>query len=225
MTPAATHAATHGATIPRRVSGPTRRRRVQHAEPALLGRFGELADSRLLERLTRGRGWIALIGVMLLGLVFVQVSMLRLNTGIGHDVATAGKLERANQQLRNTVADLAATDRVAAAAQREGMVMPAAGAVHYLDAGKSSADAAARGISAPAPVQQQPLTTTTSTAAAVGTTATPVTAAGVTPVVQPQTTVTPQQTTVTPQQQDPVTAQQPDPTALAASNGGVAAAP
>jgi cell division protein FtsL len=137
---------------PRRSSGPTRR-----TAPRLIDRAAGVADARLLDRLIRGRAWIALVGVMLMGLVFVQVSMLQLNTGIARDVAGASQLERDNQQLRNTVATLGAGDRIETYAQRLGMVMPAAGQVRYLNASRASAQAAAAGISAPAPVAQQPL--------------------------------------------------------------------
>jgi hypothetical protein len=237
MTPVASTAAasrTGRVAVPRRVSGPVRRRAAPAARatlgPQLLRRAAELADARLLARLVRGRAWIAVIGVMLMGLVFVQVSMLRLNTGIGRDVATAASLERANQQLRNTVAGLGAGDRIASAAQKLGMVMPAAGPVHYLTAGAASADAAVRGISAPDPVTQQPASPS---AVAPATTA-PVTPA-VTPVggvataapVTPATTAPP----VTPvtQQPPPVTQQPPattaPPTAVAAATGGAAPGP
>lgn len=232
MTPvASTAAATRGRHVtiprgPRRVSGPARRRPAPPPTtlgPRLLRRTAELADARLLERLVRGRGWIAVIGVMLMGLVFVQVSMLQLNTGIGRDVETAAKLERSNQLLRNTVADLGASDRVTAAAQKYGMVMPTAGDVRYLRAGAAGPDAAVRGISAPAPVVQQ---STTPVTPATGVTPT---ATGVTPAttgVTPTGTATPSTTTAPVTETQPqVAATTPSTTAVAASTGGAAPTP
>jgi hypothetical protein len=90
---------------PRRVSGPaprTRRapapaagRRAGAADPLavrLLRRARLLADSRLLDRLVRGQLWIPLVAVGLMGIVFMQVSMLKLNAGIGRAVQTASTL-------------------------------------------------------------------------------------------------------------------------------------
>src|SRR4051794_426802 len=77
---------------PRRVSGPARRPTAAPAPRALpLGarlrtRVRELPDARLLDRLIRGRAWIVLIGVLLMGIVVMQVSLLKLNTGIGRAV-------------------------------------------------------------------------------------------------------------------------------------------
>jgi cell division protein FtsL len=93
-------------------------------------------DAPVLDRLTRGRAWIALIAAGLIGIVFMQVSLLRLNTGIGRSIQKAQALERQNAQLRDTVAQLASGDRIQTAAQRSGMMMPAADAFHYLDAGR-----------------------------------------------------------------------------------------
>jgi hypothetical protein len=181
---------------PRRSSGPARR-----TAPRLIDRAAGVADARLLDRLIRGRAWIALVGVMLMGLVFVQVSMLQLNTGIARDVAGAGQLERDNQQLRNTVATLGAGDRIETYAQRLGMVMPAAGQVRYLNASRASAQAAAAGISAPAPVAQQPLADgTVPTAADTAATTTPTTV-DQTSVAPPAGTSDPTASAATTQQQ------------------------
>ncbi len=241
MTPVATTAAAASRSgriavprAPRRVSGPARR--PAQTSP-LLQRAAALADARLLDRLIRGRAWIAVIGVMLMGLVFVQVSMLQLNTGISRDVATAAQLERSNQNLRNTVSELGAGDRIATAAQKLGMVMPTAGEVHYLQAGRTSTDAAVRGISAPAPVQQQPLVAeaTTPTPAATPL-AGAATAGAATPAVTQQAAPVTQQA-LPATQQAPVTQQQAPaagttvtpaatsstPTAAAATSSGGAA--
>lgn len=195
-TVAHTPTARRAVTVPRRTSGPVRR-----AAPTFAQRATAVADARLLDRLIRGRAWIAVIGVMLMGLVFVQVSMLRMNTGIGRDVATAAQLERSNQALRNTVATLASGDRIEAGAARLGMVMPAAGQVHYLRAGEATARTAAGAVIAPKPVVQQPApVTTTVTPAATATTA-GATTASATPTattVTPATTATPATTTATP---------------------------
>jgi hypothetical protein len=102
---------------PRRVSGPGRaarpprggapatRRRTQFAA-GLVARLRALPDSRLLDRLVRGRGWIAIVGVGLIGIVFLQVSLLNLNAGISRAVAAAETLERQNAMLRESISEL-----------------------------------------------------------------------------------------------------------------------
>lgn len=108
---------------------------------------------RTLDRLLRGRAWIALLTALLLGIVFMQVHMLKLNAGISRAVETAGTLERQNAQLRQQVSQLGASDRIEDAAAQLGMTMPAPGSVRYLDAGDVEVDAkrAASTMTAPDP--------------------------------------------------------------------------
>lgn len=192
---------------PRRVSGPARRYRpVAPARPAPLAqrvarRAAAVPDARFLDRLIRGRAWIGLVGVMLMGLVFLQVSLLQLNTGIGRAVQSAATLERANQDLRTRNATLDATERVQQVAQDLGMVMPAAGQVRYLRAGAATPAAAAAGLSAPAPVLQQstvPAPVPQATPAVGAPAAAPVATTATGPAVQPPAptqTAAPAQTT------------------------------
>jgi hypothetical protein len=175
---------------PRRVSGPAARpRRGEDARtrrPAaatdpfifrVLRGTQQLADSRLLDRLIRGRLWIPLVAAGLMGIVFMQVSMLKLNAGIGRAVQSSSTLERQNAQLRADVSRLESGGRIVGAAHELGMVVPADGTTHYVTAaGRAQAlDAARRMV----PADQQALAraqaataqTATAAAAAVGTTA------------------------------------------------------
>src|SRR3954447_13666847 len=52
------------------------------APPGALARLRRVPDARVLDRLLRGRAWIPLVAVGLLGIVFMQVSLLKLNAGI-----------------------------------------------------------------------------------------------------------------------------------------------
>src|SRR5215213_4384436 len=88
---------------PRRVSGPVRRP-VPVGPPARgrTGAFERLAripDHRIVDRLLRSRLCIWVIGIMLGGIVFMQVSLLRMNTGISRAVATQQTFERQNATL------------------------------------------------------------------------------------------------------------------------------
>lgn len=148
--------------IPRRVSGPARGR----ARPAMARRPDQrpevvaaarvvatarfvraLPDRPVVGRLVRGQGWIAVLGFLLIGIVAMQVSLLKLNAGIGRDVERAGNLERRNGELRAEVSRLSSGERIQARAAALGMVMPRPGAVAYVVAKpRSRGSAAARAV-------------------------------------------------------------------------------
>ena len=134
---------------PRRVSGPTRTRpaAATTAPGILVGAAGlarTLPDSRALDRLIRGRTWVAVIAVALIGIVAMQVHMLGLNAGIGRAVEKATTLEQQNTALRLEVSRLGSGDRIAAEAQQLGLVMPNAGEVRYTDVHATDATRAAK---------------------------------------------------------------------------------
>src|SRR4051812_49660177 len=108
----------------------------------LVERLKGLPDHRVVDRLLRGRAWICLIGVALMGIVAMQVSLLKLNSGISRAVETSSTLERQNSDMEADIARLAAGERIRAAAERRGMVTPAAGDVHYLRVRPGAGDAA-----------------------------------------------------------------------------------
>jgi len=134
---------------PRRVSGPSRTRpaAATTAPGILVGAAGlarTLPDSRALDRLIRGRTWVAVIAVALIGIVAMQVHMLGLNAGIGRAVEKATTLEQENTTLRLEVSRLGSGDRIATEAQQLGLVMPNAGEVRYTDVTPADAARAAR---------------------------------------------------------------------------------
>jgi hypothetical protein len=144
-----THGGRRGAVAPRhprRVSGPVVRRPVPvpagRAVPlprhgggtGVFERLRALPEHRIVDRLLRGRAWIWLIGVMLGGIVAMQVSLLGLNAGISRAVEQSGALERENADLEASVAQLSSGERIQAAALAEGMLTPPAGEVAYLGA-------------------------------------------------------------------------------------------
>ena len=191
MTPPATAAATghRSRTVrrgpapraPRRVSGPTRPPRAALAgagtvvaRPPLSLRLGRRAmrvgDARVLDRLVRGRAWIAIVAAALIGIVFMQVSMLKLNAGVSRAVTAADTLERQNSTLRADISKLDSGERVQDAAANLGMTTRAAGDVHYLDAARASAARAAASIKPPNPVAPvAPVAPALGSAAASGT--------------------------------------------------------
>src|SRR5918999_1220528 len=126
----------------RRLSGPIARPLPAVALPAparrgttgVFERLRALPEHRVVDRLLRGRAWIWLIGLMLGGIVAMQVSLLKLNSGISASVEQAATLERRNAALETEVAKLGAGERIQQTAAEEGMVAPPAGDVEYLTA-------------------------------------------------------------------------------------------
>jgi hypothetical protein len=187
----------------RRVSGPLRplpvaapAGAVRRGSTGVFERIRALPETRLVDGLLRGRAWIWLIGVLLGGIVAMQVSLLKLNAGISRAVTTASTLERQNADFEAQIARLSSGDRVRDTALAEGMVTPAPGTIEFLrarpdrDAKRAAhrmeppSDAAAaimaNGGLEPG-VLAAPVTTTTDPAATVDTT---------TALVAPETTVT-----------------------------------
>jgi hypothetical protein len=140
---------------PRRISGPVARPApvgppIRRGSTGVFERLRALPETRVVDGLLRGRAWIWVIGLLLGGIVAMQVSLLKLNAGISRAVTTAGTLERQNADIETDIAKLSSGERVRAAAAREGMVMPQAGAVDYLSArGDRDATLAARRMQPP----------------------------------------------------------------------------
>jgi hypothetical protein len=125
---------------PRRVSGPLRPlpsaapapRPVRRGSTGVFERIRAMPDHRAVDGLLRSRAWIWLIGILLGGIVAMQVSLLKLNSGISRAVTTVGTLERQNAGLEASIARLSSGERIRTTAIEEGMVTPSAGAVEFL---------------------------------------------------------------------------------------------
>jgi hypothetical protein len=135
------HAAVRTRTAPlhpRRVSGPSRRLApaapVPHRHTGVFERISRIPDHRVVDRVLRSRGVIWLIGLLLGGIVAMQVSLLRMNSGISRAVQTQSTLEKSNMALQSSIAELTSGERVTAAAAGGQMVDPPAGQTRYLTA-------------------------------------------------------------------------------------------
>jgi hypothetical protein len=121
---------------PRRVSGPLRPQPVgapiRRGATGVFERLRALPEHRLVDRLLRGRIWIWLIGVLLGGIVAMQVSLLKLNAGISRAVTTTATLERQNAGLDAEIARLSSSERIRDAAAAKGMITPPVGSVAFL---------------------------------------------------------------------------------------------
>jgi cell division protein FtsL len=172
------------------------------ARPPLAMRLGTRAmrvgDARVLDRLVRGRAWIALVAVALMGIVFMQVSLLKLNAGISRAVTAADTFDRQNSSLREEISKLDSGERIQAVAAKLGMVTPAAGDVHYLDGRGADGARAAASIKPPKPVTASAPPAATTTAPAAVTTTTPTPAAAPTATAASATTSAPATTNAAP---------------------------
>jgi cell division protein FtsL len=127
---------------PRRVSGPARRpagRSAPVATPVerglvlgLLEAVGSLASHGAIDRLIRGRVWIAVIAFALIGIVTLQLLVLQLNANIGRALVRAAQLQQGNAALSVEDSELAGGERVESKAARLGMQLVPAGALRFL---------------------------------------------------------------------------------------------
>jgi hypothetical protein len=125
-------AAARAVSLPRAVAAPLPLPKVGPLGDRALHGLRSLRDSRLVDRLVSGQGWIALLGVLLIGLVALNVSLLKLNAQNGRSAEHARDLRIQNAKLRGTVSRLGSSDRLQAKAREMGLVMPAPSMVTYL---------------------------------------------------------------------------------------------
>ena len=138
-TATATAANARAATVP----GVALPRRSAQRRPALAARLRigafirSLPDHKLLDRLIRGRWWIPVLGVMLAGIVAMQVEVLKLGASMGRSLERNSVLSSENAALRQSVATLGDDQRIEQLAGTMGMVMPPPQAVGFLSANAS----------------------------------------------------------------------------------------
>jgi hypothetical protein len=106
-------------------------------------------DHALLDRIVRGRAWIPLLGVMLVGIVAMQVEVLKYGASIGRALENTSVLQSRNELLRASVSALSSDQRIEREAARMGMAMPGPGAYTFLDARGDSIGRALRAITPP----------------------------------------------------------------------------
>jgi hypothetical protein len=147
---------------PRRVSGPAKPARDRSRNPArgqtrgwagparAVGLAEAVATHRLLDRLIRGRLWIGVIAFALIGIVTMQLVLLKLNAGIGRSLVRETLLQRENATLSAENSEVAAGEQVEAQAEHAGMELIPAGALRFLTAHPSTdVSKAAAALSAP----------------------------------------------------------------------------
>jgi hypothetical protein len=93
-----------------------------------------LSSNPVLDRLIRGRTWIAIVAFALIGIVTLQLGLLKLNAGIGRSLQLEAGLQRENAALSIENSELAAGDVVESRAGRLGMEVVPVGALRFLTA-------------------------------------------------------------------------------------------
>ncbi len=101
-----------------------------------LGELGRKAwripDTPIVEGISRGRLWIAVLAVLLFGIVALNVSLLKVNANISSTAIKTKVIEQQNAKLRAKAARLSSPDRILRAASKRGMAAPAPQSIRYL---------------------------------------------------------------------------------------------
>jgi hypothetical protein len=103
------------------------------------GAVRDISDSSLIMRLTRGRGWIAVLGTMLVGIVALNVMSLSLTAGSGLVEQQIAEMKTEISGLHAQIDERLSASRVEAEAARLGMANPNPNEIDYLSADDGSA--------------------------------------------------------------------------------------
>jgi hypothetical protein len=144
-----------GIALPgRRTAAPARRRKAARPSSQTRGlalrtidAFEGVSRSAVLDRIMRGRLWIGLLAFGLVGIVAMQLVVLKLNTGVGTTLTRQALLERDNAQLNVENSMASGENRVAPLAASSGMTLAPAGSVHFLQAGAAYVSHAVKALS------------------------------------------------------------------------------
>jgi hypothetical protein len=107
-----------------------------------------LPDSGLVVRMTRGRAWIGVLGVLLVGIVALNVITLSLAAGAGHIDQNIQALDEENSILRSRDAQKSGAGRIRREAAALGLSAAAVDQVGSVQASVGDIETAARRLSA-----------------------------------------------------------------------------
>jgi hypothetical protein len=99
-----------------------------------VGAVRDISDSSLIVRLTRGRGWIAVLCALLAGIVALNVLSLSLTAGSGRVALEIDQVQTEISALRAQIDERLSASRVEAEAARLGLAVPDPEAMSYLSA-------------------------------------------------------------------------------------------
>jgi hypothetical protein len=139
------------ARAPRRAAPKTKRSGGQLI-PLAVGRTAvavrQLPDSGLVVRMTRGRAWIAVLGVLLVGIVALNVATLSFGASAGKIDEQITTLEQENGTLRGRLALIDGIGRVRHEAAPLGLAMPSSDTIRFVEAGSHDVATAAQRLAA-----------------------------------------------------------------------------
>lgn len=142
------------ARTPQRVRPKVRRKPGARVIP-LAGRTAvavtQLPDSGLIVRLTRGRAWIAVLGVLLVGIVGLNVVNLSFSAAAAKIDEQIITLEGEIQMLKTRDATRSSTKRVRGAARERGFATAAGSETIFADSGPDTIATAAARLAAASP--------------------------------------------------------------------------
>jgi hypothetical protein len=108
----------------------------------------QLPDSSLMVRMTRGRAWIAVLGVLLAGIVAVNVVTLSLAATAGHVESNIAALDAENSILRSRDAQRSGAARLRHDAAALGLTTASSDEIGYLQFEPSDIEVAAQRLAA-----------------------------------------------------------------------------
>jgi hypothetical protein len=111
----------------------------------------------------RGRLWIGLLAFALIGIVAMQLMVLKLNAGIGATLQREAALQRTNAQLGIEAATGSGEGRIEPLAAATGMTFAPSGSVHFV-ASNPTADISHAAAALAAPIQSHESTAASSEA-------------------------------------------------------------
>jgi len=111
----------------------------------------QLPDSGLMVRMTRGRAWIGVLGVLLVGIVALNVITLSFAASAGKIDQQITALDKENNVLSNRDERLSGVGPVRTAAATAGLAQPSSADIHFVDAGHGDVATAAARLAAAGP--------------------------------------------------------------------------
>jgi len=111
----------------------------------------QLPDSGLIVRMTRSRAWIGVLGVLLVGIVALNVLTLSFAASAGRIDQQITLLDQENRLLVNREATKGSVERVRAAGAEAGLAMPSSADTVFADFDRETIATAAARLAAASP--------------------------------------------------------------------------
>jgi hypothetical protein len=132
-----------------------------------LAALRSVSQSALLDRLIRSRVWIGLLAFSLIGIVAMQLLVLRLNNDVGRLLARAATLQRQTTLTRIADSSTSSGQVVEPAAAASGMSVAAAGSLRFVSISPGDVARAARVLQQPIQAAPAPEAASAPEAAAI----------------------------------------------------------